>query len=45
MSITSISFALFLCIVFILYYTVFAGKRQWISLLLASIAFYVFSGP
>ena len=45
MSITSISFALFLCIVFILYYTIFAGKRQWICLLLASIAFYVFSGP
>lgn len=45
MSITSISFALFLCIVFILYYTVFAGKRQWICLLLASTASYVFSGP
>ncbi len=45
MSITSWSFALFLCIVFILYYTVFAGRRQWICLLSASIAFYVFSGP
>ena len=45
MSITSWSFALFLCIVFILYYTVFAGRRQWICLLLASIAFYLFSGP
>ena len=45
MSITSWSFALFLCIVLILYYTVFAGRRQWICLLLASIAFYLFSGP
>ncbi len=45
MSITSWSFALFLCIALILYYTVFAGRRQWICLLLASIAFYLFSGP
>ena len=45
MSITSWSFALFLCIAYVLYYTVFAGGRQWICLLLASIAFYMFSGP
>lgn len=45
MSITSWSFAIFLSIAYILYYTVFAKKRQWVCLLLASVFFYVFSGP
>ena len=45
MSITSWSFALFLAIVLILYYTVLAGRRQWWCLLAASVAFYLFTGP
>ena len=45
MSITSWGFVLFLSITLLLYYTVFAGGRQWICLLLASIVFYMFSGP
>lgn len=45
MSITSWSFALFLAIALILYYTVLAGRRQWICLLAASTAFYLFCGP
>lgn len=45
MSITSWSFALFLAIVLILYYTVLAGRRQWYCLLAASVAFYLFAGP
>ncbi len=45
MSITSWDFVLFMSIVLVLYYTVFAKGRQWICLLLASVAFYLFSGP
>ncbi len=45
MSITSWSFVIFLSIILALYYTVFAKKRQWICLLLASVVFYAFSGP
>ena len=36
---------IFLSIILALYYTVFAKKRQWICLLLASVVFYAFSGP
>ncbi len=45
MSITSWSFALFLAIVLLAYYTVLAGRRQWICLLVASVSFYLFAGP
>ncbi len=45
MSITSWSYAFFLIVILVLYYSVFAGRRQWICLLLASLAFYAFSGP
>ncbi len=45
MSITSWSFAFFLILILVLYYSLFAGRRQWICLLLASMAFYAFSGP
>jgi len=43
MELTGIQFLLFLCVVFLLYFTVFR-KRQWVLLLAASIVFYVFAG-
>ena len=44
MSFTSLSFLGFVLVVAILYFTLFR-KCQWFLLLLASIAFYMFSGP
>lgn len=42
MSLTSISFIVFLAIIFLLYYTVFR-KKQWVILLIGSIVFLVLS--
>lgn len=44
MTYTDFSFFIFVLVVIGLYFTVFR-KRQWILLLIASIAFYLFSGP
>ena len=44
MTFTSLLFPVFVLIVAILYFTLFR-KCQWVLLLLASIAFYMFSGP
>ena len=44
MSYTDFSFFIFVLIVISLYFTVFR-KRQWVALLIASIVFYLFSGP
>lgn len=44
MNFTSVMFLPFVFLVCVLYFTVFA-KKQWVLLLIASIAFYLFSGP
>ena len=44
MGFNTLSFIPFLLIVILLYFTVFR-KCQWIFLLIASIAFYLFAGP
>ena len=43
MNLFSVAFSLFVTVLFILYYTVFR-KKQWICLLLFSMAFYAYSG-
>lgn len=43
MNLLSVAFILFVTVLFILYYTVFR-KKQWICLLLFSMAFYAYSG-
>ena len=44
MGFNTLSFIPFLLIVILLYFTIFR-KCQWVFLLLASIAFYLFAGP
>lgn len=44
MTFTSLSFPIFVFLVSFLYFTLFR-KHQWVLLLFASIAFYLFSGP
>lgn len=43
MNLLSVAFILFVTVLFILYYIVFR-KKQWICLLLFSMAFYAYSG-